>query len=112
TTRDARSVRGIGPMLRADQETKLRYSYNFYIAPVYDNQGATLDDAGFRKPMYLEPKAKNINELRQVHRPSGRRGPRRAGSRPTENPRSPGNWWRRWDSNPRPTACKAAALAN
>jgi catechol 2,3-dioxygenase-like lactoylglutathione lyase family enzyme len=60
-----RDVLGWTITRQSDQKDDFRFGDNFYIAFVYDNQGAALDDTGFRKAMYLELQTDNIHELRQ-----------------------------------------------
>ena len=38
---------------------------NFYIAFLYENEGAALDERGFLKAIYLELKTDNVEEMRQ-----------------------------------------------
>lgn len=38
---------------------------NFYMAFLYEDEGACLDESGFLKAIYLELKADNVDEMRQ-----------------------------------------------
>ena len=60
-----RDVLGWTITRESDQKDDFRFGDNSYIAFVYDNQGAALDDTGFRKAMYLELQTDNIDELRE-----------------------------------------------
>jgi catechol 2,3-dioxygenase-like lactoylglutathione lyase family enzyme len=47
-----------------DQKDDFRMGDNFYIAFLYENDGA-LDESGFAKAIYLELKAGNVEEMRR-----------------------------------------------
>lgn len=48
-----------------DRKDDVRLGGNFYIAFLYEEDGAVLDEADFLKATYLELKADNVEEARQ-----------------------------------------------
>ena len=48
-----------------DRKDDVRLGGNFYIAFLYEEEGAVLDEADFLKATYLELKADNVEETRQ-----------------------------------------------
>ena len=60
-----RDVLGCEIMREGDQKDDFRMGGNFYIAFLYENEGAALDESGFSKAIYLELKADNVEEMRQ-----------------------------------------------
>jgi catechol 2,3-dioxygenase-like lactoylglutathione lyase family enzyme len=60
-----RDILGCEIMREGDQKDDFRMGGNFYIAFLYENEGAALDESGFSKAIYLELKADNVEEMRQ-----------------------------------------------
>jgi|SRR3954451_23601733 catechol 2,3-dioxygenase-like lactoylglutathione lyase family enzyme len=60
-----RDVLGGEIMREGDQKDDLRLGGDFYIAFLYEDDGAALDEDGFRKAIYLELKAGNVEEMRR-----------------------------------------------
>jgi catechol 2,3-dioxygenase-like lactoylglutathione lyase family enzyme len=50
---------------QSDQKDDFRLGSNFYIAFLYENEGATLGESGFLKATYLELKSDNVEQMRQ-----------------------------------------------
>ena len=48
-----------------DQKDDVRLGDGFYIAFLYEDEGAALDESGFMKAIYLELKTDNVEEMRQ-----------------------------------------------
>jgi catechol 2,3-dioxygenase-like lactoylglutathione lyase family enzyme len=48
-----------------DQKDDIRLGDGFYIAFLYEDEGAALDESGFMKAIYLELKTDNVEEMRQ-----------------------------------------------
>ena len=61
-----RDVLGWTITRQGDQKDDFRFGDSFYIAFVYESEGAALTESGFRKAMYLELKADNVEEMRQA----------------------------------------------
>ncbi|HEY2693132.1 MAG TPA: VOC family protein [Streptosporangiaceae bacterium] len=49
----------------ADQKDDIRLGDGFYIAFLYEDESAALDESGFMKAIYLELKTDNVEEMRQ-----------------------------------------------
>jgi catechol 2,3-dioxygenase-like lactoylglutathione lyase family enzyme len=49
----------------SDQKDDFRLGSNFYIAFLYENEGAALDESEFLKATYLELKSDNVEQMRQ-----------------------------------------------
>ncbi len=60
-----RDVLGCEITREGDQKDDFRMGDNFYIAFMYEDEGAVLDESGFLKSVYLELKADNVEEMRQ-----------------------------------------------
>ena len=60
-----RDVLGCTIMREGDQKDDFRLGDNFYIAFLYEDEGAALDESGFSKAIYLELKADNVEEMRR-----------------------------------------------
>ncbi len=60
-----RDVLGCTITREGDQKDDFRMGGNFYIAFLYEEDGAALDESGFSKAIYLELKAANAEEMRQ-----------------------------------------------
>jgi catechol 2,3-dioxygenase-like lactoylglutathione lyase family enzyme len=60
-----RDVLGGTIMRESDLKDDIRVGDNFYIAFLYEDEGAALDESGFSKATYLELKADNVEEMRQ-----------------------------------------------
>lgn len=60
-----RDVLGCTITREGDQKDDFRMGDNFYIAFLYEEDGAALDESGFSKAIYLELKAGNAEEMRQ-----------------------------------------------
>jgi hypothetical protein len=55
-----------GTLTRAgDQKDDIRLGEDFYIAFLYEDDGAALDDDGFLKAIFLEVQADDVEEMRQ-----------------------------------------------
>jgi len=55
-----------GTITRAgDQKDDLRLGDDFFIAFLYEDEGAALDESGFLKAAYLELKSDSVEEMRQ-----------------------------------------------
>jgi hypothetical protein len=52
-------------MREGDQKDDFRMGGNFYIAFLYEDEDAVLDEGGFSKAIYLELKADNVEEMRR-----------------------------------------------
>jgi catechol 2,3-dioxygenase-like lactoylglutathione lyase family enzyme len=50
---------------QSERKDDLRLGGNFYIAFLYEDEGAALDESGFMKAVYLELKSDNVEEMRQ-----------------------------------------------
>jgi len=48
-----------------NQKDDVRLGDGFYIAFLYEDEGAALDESGFMKAIYLELKTDNVEEMRQ-----------------------------------------------
>jgi catechol 2,3-dioxygenase-like lactoylglutathione lyase family enzyme len=48
-----------------DQKDDIRLGDGFYIAFLYEDESAALDESGFMKAIYLELKTDNVEEMRQ-----------------------------------------------
>jgi catechol 2,3-dioxygenase-like lactoylglutathione lyase family enzyme len=48
-----------------DQKDDVRLADGFYIAFLYEDEGAALDESGYMKAIYLELKTDNVEEMRQ-----------------------------------------------
>jgi catechol 2,3-dioxygenase-like lactoylglutathione lyase family enzyme len=60
-----RDVLGCTITREGDQKDDFCLGGNFYIAFLYENEDAALDETGFSKAIYLELKADNVEEMRQ-----------------------------------------------
>jgi catechol 2,3-dioxygenase-like lactoylglutathione lyase family enzyme len=60
-----RDVLGCTIMREGDQKDDFRMGDNFYLAFLYEDEDAVLDESGFSKAIYLELKADNVEELRR-----------------------------------------------
>lgn len=60
-----RDVLGCEITREGDQKDDVRMGDDFYIAFLYEDEGAALDEDGFLKAIYLELKAGNVEEMRQ-----------------------------------------------
>jgi catechol 2,3-dioxygenase-like lactoylglutathione lyase family enzyme len=60
-----RDVLGCEIIREGDQKDDFRLGGDFYIAFLYEDEGAVLADDGFLKAIYLELKADNVEEMRQ-----------------------------------------------
>jgi hypothetical protein len=52
-------------MREGDQKDDFRMGDNFYIAFLYEDEDAVLDESGFSQAIYLELKADNVEEMRR-----------------------------------------------
>jgi catechol 2,3-dioxygenase-like lactoylglutathione lyase family enzyme len=60
-----RDVLGCKITRESDRKDDFRLGDSFYIAFLYEDEGAALDESGFLKAIYLELKAGNAEEMRQ-----------------------------------------------
>jgi len=60
-----RDVLGCEIIREGDQKDDFRMGGTFYIAFMYEDEGAALDESGFLKSIYLELKADNVEEMRR-----------------------------------------------
>src|ERR1700729_3012852 len=60
-----RDVLGCTIMRQGDQKDDFRMGDNFYLAFLYEDEDAVLDESGFSKAIYLELKSDNVEELRR-----------------------------------------------
>jgi catechol 2,3-dioxygenase-like lactoylglutathione lyase family enzyme len=60
-----RDVLGCEIVRESDLKDDIRMGDNFYMAFLYEDEGACLDESGFLKAIYLELKADNVDEMRQ-----------------------------------------------
>jgi catechol 2,3-dioxygenase-like lactoylglutathione lyase family enzyme len=60
-----RDILGCEIIREGDQKDDVRMGDDFYIAFMYEDEGAVLDASGFMKAIYLELKADNVEEVRQ-----------------------------------------------
>jgi catechol 2,3-dioxygenase-like lactoylglutathione lyase family enzyme len=60
-----RDILGCEIIREGDQKDDVRMGDDFYIAFMYEDEGAVLDESGFMKAIYLELKADNVEEVRQ-----------------------------------------------
>ena len=60
-----RDVLGCTIMREGDQKDDFRLGDNFYLAFLYEDEDAVLDESGFSKAIYLELKTDDVGEMRR-----------------------------------------------
>jgi len=60
-----RDILGCEIIREGEQKDDVRMGDDFYIAFMYEDEGAVLDESGFMKAIYLELKADDVEEMRQ-----------------------------------------------
>jgi catechol 2,3-dioxygenase-like lactoylglutathione lyase family enzyme len=60
-----RDVLGCEITRAGERKDDFRLGGDFYIAVLYEDEGAVLDESGFLKSVYLELKTDNVEELRR-----------------------------------------------